>query len=95
MTLQCAHAIFILKHVVMGEGLFRLHVLLGSPLLCSFDVFFMIGRGFGNLMFLLWFTFLGGSFVVLDLGPSISMFLVFPFLGVLVNLIWLAWFHHL
>jgi hypothetical protein len=33
-------------------------------------------------MFPLWSTFLGGSFVFLDVGPSI-LFLVFPFFGVL------------
>jgi len=37
-------------------------------------------------MFPLWFTLLGGSFVFLDVGPSI-LFLVFPpFLDVLVML---------
>ncbi len=40
-----------------------------------------------NLMFPLWFALLGGSFVFLDVGPSI-LFLVFspPFLGGLVYL---------
>jgi hypothetical protein len=33
-------------------------------------------------MLALWFTFLGGSFVFLDAGPSI-LFLVFPLFGVL------------
>jgi hypothetical protein len=42
-------------------------------------------------MFPLWFILLGGSFVFLDVGPSI-FFLVSPFLGALVNL-WLARFH--
>jgi hypothetical protein len=42
-------------------------------------------------MFLLWFALLGGSFVFLDVGPSI-LFLCFPlFGGALVNL-WLAGF---
>jgi len=41
-------------------------------------------------MFPLWF---GGSFVFLDMGPSI-LFLVFPFLGALVNLL-LVEFSHL
>ncbi len=39
-------------------------------------------------MFPLWFALLGGSFVFLDMGPSI-LFLVFPFLflgGALVYL---------
>jgi hypothetical protein len=35
-------------------------------------------------MFPLWFTFLGGSFVFLHMGPSI-LFLVFP-------LFWVLWF---
>jgi hypothetical protein len=35
-------------------------------------------RGFRHLMFPLWFTLLAGSFVFLDMGPSI-LFLVFPF----------------
>jgi len=35
-------------------------------------------------MFLLWFALLGGSFVLLDMGPSI-LFLVFPlYLGALI-----------
>jgi hypothetical protein len=42
-------------------------------------------------MFPLWFALLGGSFVFLDVGPSI-LFLVFFFLGALVNLL-LAGFH--
>ncbi len=42
-------------------------------------------------MFPLWFALLSGSFVFLDIGPSI-LFLVFPFLGALVNLR-LAGFH--
>jgi hypothetical protein len=50
-------------------------------------------RGFGNLMFPLWFALLGGSFVFLDMGASI-LFLVFPpFLGALVYL-WLVGFNH-
>jgi len=41
-------------------------------------------KGFGNLMFPLWFALLGGSFVFLDMGPS-NLFLVFlPF--------WVLWF---
>jgi hypothetical protein len=43
-------------------------------------------------MFTLWFAFLGGSFVFLDMGISI-LFFVFPFvLGTLV-ILWLAGFH--
>ncbi len=41
-------------------------------------------RGLGNLMFPLWFVFLGGSFVFLDVDPS-NFFLVFPFF-------WVLWF---
>jgi hypothetical protein len=49
MTLQHAHAIFILKHVVViGEGLSNLNVLLGSPPLSLFDMFLVIGRGLGT-----------------------------------------------
>jgi len=42
-------------------------------------------------MFPLWFALLGGSFVFLDVGPSI-LFFVFLFLGSLVNLL-LVGFH--
>jgi hypothetical protein len=44
-------------------------------------------------MFPLWFTFLGGSFVFLDVGHVI-LFFVFLFLGALVYL-HLARFHQL
>ncbi len=46
--LQHVHEIFILKHVTIGEGLFRLSVFLGSPSLSLFDVFLVIGRGLGT-----------------------------------------------
>ncbi len=47
--LQHVHAIFILKHVVViGEGLFRLNVLLGSLPLSLFGMFLVIGRGLGT-----------------------------------------------
>jgi len=36
-------------------------------------------RGFGSLMFPLWFALIGDSFVFLDMGPSI-LFLVFQVL---------------
>jgi len=43
-------------------------------------------RGFGNLIFPLWFALIGDSFVFLDVGFSI-LFLVFPpFLDALVYL---------
>jgi hypothetical protein len=43
-------------------------------------------------MFLLWFAFFGGSFVFLDMGPSI-LFFVFPFFfGALIYL-WFVGFH--
>jgi len=48
-----------------------------------FDMLLAIGRGggFGNLMFDLWLTGLGSSFVFFgNVGPSI-LFLVFPFFG--------------
>jgi len=44
-------------------------------------------------MFPLWFALLGGSFVILGVGPFI-LFFFFSFLGALVN-IWLARFHHI
>ncbi len=73
MVLQCAHVISILKCVVaIGEGSSRLGILSGDPPLSLF----------GNLMFPLWFSFLGGYFVFLDVGPSI-LFLVFPLIRVL------------
>ncbi len=57
-------------------------VLLFSCLIC----FSWHKTGFGNLMFSFWFTLFGGSFVFLEVGPSI-LFLVFPFfLGALVYL---------
>jgi len=74
MALYYAHAVSILRHVV-NEGLFEL-LSKGLPLFV-FDMFFCDERGFGNLMFPLWFVLLGGSFVFLDMGPSI-LFLVFP-----------------
>ncbi len=52
-------------------------------------------RGFGNLMFPLWFTLIRGSFVFLDMGPF-NLFLVSPplFWGALVDL-WLATFQQI
>ncbi len=38
-------------------------------------------RGFRNLMFPLWFALIGGSFVFLDVGPSILFLLFNPFSG--------------
>lgn len=46
--------------------------------------------GFGNLMFLLWSTLLGGSFVFLDTSPSI-LFLVFSFCCPFFLLLVLLW----
>jgi hypothetical protein len=55
------------------------------------DMLLVTGGGFRNLMFPLWFTLLGDSFVFLNIGPSI-LFLIFPFfLGALVHL-WLQGF---
>jgi hypothetical protein len=52
-------------------------------------------------MFPLWFSFSGGSFVFLDVGPSI-LFLVFPWgegeeggLGCALVNVWGVGFHHL
>jgi hypothetical protein len=45
------------------------------------------------LMFPLSFALLGGSFVFLDVSPSILFLLFGPFLGALV-LFWLAGFDH-
>ncbi len=71
------HVLFILRGVVViGQGYFRLGVLLRGPSLSLFDMFF-VTRRFMNLMFLLWFTFLGGSFVsILNVNPSL-LFIVF------------------
>jgi hypothetical protein len=44
-------------------------------------------------MFPLWFALLGGSFVFLDLGPSILFPVFLFFWGALVYL-WLVGFHH-
>ncbi len=84
-------AVFVLRHVVaIGEGLFKLHVFSKGPPLSYYVSHNK--RGFGNLMFPLWFALLGGgTFVFLGVSPSI-LFLVFPFWGALINL-WLARFH--
>ncbi len=59
----------------MNEGSSRLGIISrGSPFFL-FDMFFAKGEGFMNLIFPLWFALLGGSFVFLDMGPSI-LFLV-------------------
>ncbi len=73
-ALYYAHVVSILRHVV-NEGLFEL-LTRGLPLFI-FDMFFCDGRGFGNLMFPLWFVLSCSSFVFLDMGPSILLF-VFP-----------------
>jgi hypothetical protein len=80
----------VLRHVVaMGEGLFKLGVFSKGPPLSYYAS--RNKRGFGNLMFHLWFMLLGGTFVFLGVSPSI-LFLVFPFWGALIDL-WLARFH--
>ncbi len=66
--------------VAVGEGSSRLGILLGSSPHSLFDIFFCERRGFKKLMFPLWFALQGGSFVFLDVGPSIS-FLVSPLGG--------------
>jgi hypothetical protein len=45
-------------------------------------------------MFPLWFALVGGSFVFLDVGPSIFVPCFPPFLTAVVNF-WLAGFHHI
>jgi len=48
MTLQCVHAVSILKHVVaIGEGSSWLGIFLRGPPLSSYDMFFVIRRGLG------------------------------------------------
>jgi len=66
--------------VIVGEGSSRLNILSISSPLSLFDMFFVKGGGFKNLMFPLWLALLGGSFIFLHMGPSI-LFLVFPFGG--------------
>jgi hypothetical protein len=64
-----------------SEGLFRLGVLLGSP---TFFLYVSCDRkGFENLMFPLWFPFLGSSFVSLNVHISL-LFIVF-------SLLWVLW----
>jgi hypothetical protein len=46
------------------------------------------------LIFPLWFTFLGGSFVFLDVGPSILFFVLPLFWGALIYL-WLGGLYQL
>ncbi len=85
MTLQCVQAVLILWHaIVVGEGSSRLGILPGGP--SPFIIWYASCnmRKFRNVMFPLWFGLLGGSFVFLDVGPSI-LFLVFP-------LTWVLWF---
>jgi len=53
--------------------------------LSLFDMLLGNMRGFGNSIFPLRFALIGGSFVFLNVGPSI-LFLVFPFF------IWMLWF---
>jgi hypothetical protein len=73
------HAIFILKHVVVGEASFR-QASFQEVFPFLYFICFSQHLGFGNLMFPSWFDLLGGSFVFLDVGPSILPF-VFPFFG--------------
>ncbi len=84
--------VFILK-CVLAIGSSRLGVLLGGPPLSLFDMLLATRRGFENLMFPLWSTKLGGSFVFLDACPSI-LFLGFPLLWVFWFILWLVGFHH-
>jgi hypothetical protein len=61
-----------------------LGVLSRDPPLSLFDMLLVTKRGFKNLVLLLWFVLLCGSFVFLNVGPSI-LFLVF-------SLFWVLWF---
>jgi hypothetical protein len=49
---------------------------------------------FRNLMFALWFTLLGGSFVFFDIGPSI-LFLIFAYFWWCFGSFMVAGIHHL
>jgi len=86
--LQRVHATSLLKHAIaIGEGSSRLGVLAKGPPFSLF-ICFSWREGFEKLDVPLVVTLLGGSFVFLDVGPSI-LSLLFPFFffgGALVNL---------
>jgi hypothetical protein len=70
--------------VAVDEGSSRVGLLSGDPPPHSYAS--RDRRGFGNLMFSLWFAVLGGSFVFFDVGPFILL-LVFSLL-----FFWVLWF---
>jgi hypothetical protein len=83
-NMQCAQMISIFRHAVtVGKGSSKPPFRRSSPFLIWYASYNK--RGFGNLMFPLEFTLLGGSFVFLDVSPSI-LFFVFPF-----YLFWVLW----
>jgi hypothetical protein len=49
----------------------------------SYLICYLNSKGFENLMVPLWFALLGGSFVFLDMGPSILFLVFLPF--------WVLW----
>jgi hypothetical protein len=74
-VLQQAHAISILRQVVVvGEGFNRLGILIGGPPLLLFDMLDL--RGSETLMCPMWFA---GSFVFLEVLPSILFLVFLPF----------------
>jgi hypothetical protein len=82
LVLQLALAVSILRHaVVISEGSSKLDVL--SKVL-PFHYLICFSQHVWELDVALWLALFGGSFVFLDVGPSI-LFLVFP-------LFWVLWF---
>ncbi len=83
-VLQQAHAISILRHAILvGEGSNRSCICTWGPPLSLFDM--LLGTsGVQGLMCPLWFALLSGSFLFLDVGPSI-LFVVLP-------RFWVLWF---
>jgi hypothetical protein len=75
--------ISILKRVVViGEGSFKLGILLGHPPISSFDMLLVTRTGFENLMFPFWFTLLGGSFLSSWTRKALPFYSLYPpFLG--------------
>ncbi len=84
------------SHDRRGFGNLMVPLLLALLPLSLFDMLLMTGGGFGNLMVPLWLALLGGLFVFWEVWvlPFCSLFSPFFCLGALVNLLWLAGFHH-
>ncbi len=84
MALQRVQVVFILKHdVVVSEGSSKLCVLSRGPPLSLFNMLFMTRGGSRTWCFDCGSpSLLGGSFVFLDVGPSI-LFPIFPLYWVL------------